>query len=52
MSVRLSTPFRSLGLEPLAQDNTIQCATWEQLEGNQSVFQKVASELGLGTPIR
>ena len=44
--------LRLLGLEPLAQGNAIQRASWEQLSGNQSLFQRVANELGLGTPFR
>jgi serine/threonine-protein kinase len=44
--------LRQLGLEPLAQGNAIQRASWEQLQGNQSLFQQVASELRLGTPVR
>jgi serine/threonine-protein kinase len=44
--------LRQLGLEPLAQGNAIQRASWELLQDNQSVFQRVANELGLGTPVR
>ena len=51
-AIQTNRALRQLGLEPLAQDNPIQRATWEQIDGNQSVFQKVAQELGLGTPVR
>jgi serine/threonine-protein kinase len=44
--------LRQLGLEPLAQGNAIQRASWEQVQGGLSVFQRVANELGLATPIR
>ncbi len=44
--------LRQLGLEPLALGNAIQRASWEQVQGNQSLFQRVAVELGLGTPVR
>jgi hypothetical protein len=45
--------LRLLGLEPLAQGNAIQRASGEQMQANnRSLFQQVADELGLGTPVR
>jgi serine/threonine-protein kinase len=44
--------LRQLGLEPLAQGSAIQRASWEQMQGDRSIFQQVASELRLGTPLR
>jgi len=51
-AILTSRTLRQLGLEPLAQGNAIQRASWEQAQGNQSVFQRVANELGLGSPVR
>jgi mono/diheme cytochrome c family protein len=50
-AIRTNQTLRQLGLEPLAQGNAIQRASWEQLQNGQSLFQRVAQELRLGSPV-
>jgi hypothetical protein len=51
-AIETNRTLRQLGLEPLVQDSAIQRASWEQIQGDRSLFQQVASELGLGSPLR
>jgi serine/threonine-protein kinase len=51
-AIETNRTLRQLGLEPLVQGNAIQRASWEQVQGDRSLFQQVASELGLGSPVR
>ena len=46
-----SAALRALGLAPLAAGRTIRRDEWETLDGT-SLFQKVARELQLGSPLR
>jgi len=50
-AILTSDKLRQLGLEPLTQGSAIQRASWEHVEGNQSLFQQVANELRLGSAI-
>jgi serine/threonine-protein kinase len=51
-AIETNRTLRQLGLEPLVQGNAIQRASWEQVQGDRSLFQQVANELGLGGPLR
>jgi serine/threonine-protein kinase len=51
-AIETNRTLRQLGLEPLVHGNAIQRATWEQIQDNQSIFQRVAGELRLGTAVR
>jgi serine/threonine-protein kinase len=50
-AIQTNQTLRQLGLEPLAQGNAIQRASWEQIQNGQSLFHRVAQELRLGSPV-
>jgi serine/threonine-protein kinase len=48
-AIQTNRTLQQLGLEPLVQGNAIQRASWEHLDGDHSLFQRVAVELGIGS---